>query len=100
MKNFEQLTQEEQMFAVEEMVDTIVLSTLDGMIPDCFLKFQDEVDDVFVEEQSDNEDEMEDAIRETIEANKEMKLAMLHQAGAMAKRAIYLEDGDITVRLS
>lgn len=99
MRTFEQLTQDEQMFAVEEIIDNIVLSTLDGFVPDCFLQFQQLIDDVYRNESHESEAEMEDAIRTLIENNQSMKVAILHQAGAMAKKALYLEDGDITVRL-
>jgi hypothetical protein len=96
MRTFDQLNQDEQMFAVDEMVDNIINSIAEGFVPDCFIDFSDEIEAMWDEE---NDDEF-NYLADTIGLNQAMKVAMLHQAGEMAKRAIYLEDGDITVRLS
>lgn len=100
MKRFEELSQDQQMHAVEDMADQIIYTTMEGIIPPCFHDFAREINTVF--------DQTEDTIsiwavepylRDKIESIHAMKLAMLHEAGKMAKRAIYLEEGDITLRI-
>ena len=100
MKTFDQLSQDQQMWAVEEMSSTIIHTTLEGIVPPCFHDFAREIDAVF-DETDDTVSiwQMEPHLRTKIDNDPAMKLAMLHQAGNMAKRAIYLEEDDITLRL-
>lgn len=95
MKTFDQLTQDHQMLAVEQVIDDMVSTTLNGILPACFLPFISEIDQTlsaaFLSKEA--------MLRQLIEQRKDIKIAMLHQAGRTAKRTVYLEDGDLTVRL-
>lgn len=83
MRAFDQLTLDEQMKAVENAVDEIILFVLDGKTPICFKQFQYEIDRF-------HKDEGDEAkLREMIYDNHFMKVAMLHQAGKTAMSKMY-----------
>jgi hypothetical protein len=97
MRTFEQLTQDEQMQAVETLVDDIVRMAASGGTPICFQNFSEQLEEVMDEISFD--DSAEDAVRNKIESDYPMKLAMLRHAGTIAKRAFYPEAYEMIIRL-
>jgi hypothetical protein len=97
MRTFEQLTQDEQMQAVEMLVDEIVRMAAGGETPVCFEDFSEQLEEVMDEISFD--DSAEDAVRNKIESDYSMKLAMLRHAGKIAKQAFYPEDDEFIIRL-
>jgi hypothetical protein len=100
MKKFEELSQDQQLRAVKNMADSIIYTVLEGLVPPCFQDFTYEIDAAFNENMElDSIWSVEPYLRSKIESIPAMKLAMLHEAGKMAKKVFYLEEGDVAVRI-
>lgn len=102
MKRFDELSQDQQMDAVDDMADSIIFTTLDGIVLPCFANFTDEIDQVFDQAETHPAYSIEDVetpLRFKIENTPAMKLSLLHEAGRMAQVAFYIEDDDLVVRL-
>ena len=101
MRTFDQLTQDEQMHAVEKLRDKIIEDTVSEHIPECFQAFTKEIQTIF-DDFNANYNQVpwyfvKDYLIERIEDNRPMKLAMLHYAGKLAKQAFYPEANDVIV---
>jgi hypothetical protein len=101
MRNFDQLTQDEQMRAVKKMRIEILEMTLSGSTPEFWKPFEYEVEGAFADAESNETPWFAgEYLLERMEANRDMKLAMLHEAGRTAKRAFYPNDDEVIIRPS
>ena len=102
MKRFDDLSQDWQMKVVDEMADSIIFSTLDGITLPCFENFAVEINQFLNQAGAypaycTNDAKLQ--LRHKIENIPAIKLAMLHEAGRMARKAFYIENGDLVMRL-
>lgn len=93
MRTFDQLTQDERMRAVEHFVNVLIEFTACGQTSACFDEYQYVLDQLFV-----GTDDHKEILIDYLEGDRNMKVALLHQAGKTAKQAWYQDYGDLLVQ--
>ncbi len=86
MRNFDQLSQDEQMKAVDDITELLITSTVNGYTPECFRSYQTLVDSII---SISPPDLARDRLLQALDVKREMRVAMLHQAGQIAKASYY-----------
>ena len=86
MRNFEQLSQDEQMQAVDDIIELLIISTVNGYTPECFRSYQSLIDSII---SISPPDLAKDRLLQALDLKREMRVAMLHQAGQIAKVSYY-----------
>lgn len=100
MRNFDHLSQDEQMQAVDQMRKDILEMALGGSLPACWEPFQYEVEGAHADANANDTPWFAGQyLMERLDANRDMELAMLHQAGKVAKMAWYPDDDEFIIRL-
>lgn len=93
MRRFQELSQDEQMLAVEHFVQHLIECTVNGYVPVCFEAYQPTLDTLF-----DQTFDIKKLLLDHLENDRPMKVSMLHQASDIAKKSWYVEYGDIVVQ--
>lgn len=86
MRTFDQLTQDEQMEAVDAIVELLITSTVNGYTPECFRSYQSLIDSVI---SISPPDLAKDRLLQALDYKRDMYVSMLHQAGKIAKVSYY-----------
>lgn len=80
-------------------MDEIVAAVASGIVPACLQNFTDDIEVAFQVVEQVHPWDVADRFQRRMEMNQDIKVSMLHEAGRMAKKVYYLEEGETAIRL-